>query len=459
MKKTLFIALFAGLSSLLPAQNNRYNIVFPPGKADLSTEQKKIISHVAASLSDGETVVFYPLAYDSVSDIYRYTNYAKEQAVLISDFAATEGFILVGMPRNFPSQYSGMSVSVIMKYSRPASPSLAEKNTGPVQTLQDHYPPKPSQFFIVNPDRDTTIVGNEGTRLSFRAGSLLTHQPVQIELKEFYRLDDYIKNGLPTVSNGQMIQTGGSIYLNAKELNNSKKQVQINPQKGVGAEFTLGKNDPDMQIFIKDPRSAQTLNWILPPKRYVRESWQLTETVYDHNDKVVSETKYDTKEAWEQHLKEEKEKERLEKERQAELRKQEEKRLAEQKRLDNIRQATNAKMDHQLEIFNLGYINCDKFSNEPKTLFTCSGDEKVVAEYYLVYTDIRGVMKGQVNGQQVSFGSIAQNREAVLIAVSFTGKQAYYFKAGVAAGGRLTSKVTLQPVDENFLNQQLALLK
>lgn len=116
-------------------------------------------------------------------------------------------------------------------------------------------------------------------------------------------------------------------------------------------------------------------------------------------------------------------------------------------------------MNSKLQVYDLGYINCDKFYNEPTMPLMVAIDDKFTAEYYLVYTDIRGVMKGDVSGMKVAFGSIAQNREAVLIAVSYVDKQAYYFKCTIGAGGKLTQKVALKPVEEKFLNQELALLK
>ena len=115
-------------------------------------------------------------------------------------------------------------------------------------------------------------------------------------------------------------------------------------------------------------------------------------------------------EEWEKHLKEEKLK-KIERDKKA-----------------AIKAETSSKMDGKLQVYDLGYINCDKFYDEPTMPLFVSIDEKFTAEYYLVYTDIRGVMKGDVSGPKVGFGSIAKNREAYLIGVSYVDKQAYYFK-------------------------------
>ncbi len=447
MKNAVFAIILIAFLSHAHAQH-RYNIAFAKEQTTMGWHQKRTINNITTRLNNGVSVTFYPVVFDSLTDAYQYTPDAGKQAESIVEYASTMGFTLIGMPRNFPSAYKGLSVSVVMKYTKPDSALPEMIATTPGEGVRGHFPEKPSQYFVIDPLKDTVIYGNEGTKLVFAAGCLLSKKEVQVELKEFYKLEDYIKGGLQTVSNGRLIQTGGSLYLDVRETGAGKRQVPINPEKGVGVDFTLGKNDDEMQIFIKDPHLPNEVNWILPKKRIVKESWQLTETVIGPDGKVISRKKYNSKEEWDAHVKEEEKKAKEAEEREKEKEKQE-----------AIRQETSNKMDSKLQIYDLGYINCDKFYNEPTIPLTFEGDKKVNAEYYLVYTDERGVMKGESNGQNVSFGSVAKNRKAVLIAVCFIAKQAYYFKCLVSPGGKLESKVSLQPVEESFLNKQLALLK
>ena len=438
MRNPSLILIFSFFASGLFAQEQKYNIVFKPEQTAMGEQQKKELNFIASRLMEGESVLLYPLAYDSLVDVYKFTSQAKLQAQAISEYANSIGFVTTGFPHNFPSGYSGMSVGIVLKFTKPIDPSTLANNGAKGQGL---FPEKPSQYFLINPLKDTLIVGKEGTRLLFKAGCLLSTKKVQIELKEYYQLGDYIKSALPTVSNGQMLQTGGSIYLDARENDANKKQVKINPQIGVQVDFTLGKNDADMQVFIKDPRTPNALNWILPSRRVTRESWEITETVLDADGKVVSEQKFNSKEEWDKHL-EEKERKKKEMAKAAE-----------------IKETTRQKMDSKLQIYDLGYINCDKFYNEPTLPLIVAADAKYNAQYYVVYTDIRGVLKGESHNGTVTFGSLAKNREAVLIAVSFVDKQAYFFKCKIGIGGKLEQKIALSPMEESALNQELALLK
>jgi len=418
--------------------SNSFNIVFESNQTTITDKQKTSINNAAKKLSIGVRATFYPLAYDSISDIYRFTHLSPQQASAIAEYATTIGFKLIGTPRNFPSAYSGMSVSVVMQYIQKIQTDSATNATlAPLLNtpITNYFTPKPSQFFVINPLKDTVLFGNEGTKMVFKAGSLLSKKPIEIELKEFYSMGDYIKNGLQTTSNGRYIQTGGSIYLNARENDGAKKQVSVNQNIGIGLDFTIGKNDTAMQIFIKDPKSPNEINWILPKKRTVTEHWEMNEIVYDANGKVISKKTY-SKEEWAQKVKEDEEK----------------------KKAQEIKEKTSSIMDTKLTTYDLGYINCDRFLNETLDNITLDADTKIPGEYYIVYSDIRGVMKGNVNNNKINFNSISTTKTAIIIGVSFIGKQAYFFKSLLNGGKLSNNKIELKPIDESSLNEELKLL-
>ena len=271
----------------------------------------------------------------------------------------------------------------------------------------------------------------------------MSAKPVEVELKEFYSLDDYLKNGLQTASNGRMIETGGTIYLNATEADDKSKQVKIDPNTGLGVDFTLGKNDTAMQVFIKDPRSTGDINWILPPRRQVSRTvrWKITETIMDGSGNVLEKKTFNSKEEWEAYKKKQKE-------------------LEEQKeQMAAVKQDTRKQMTGKLQVYDLGFINCDKFYDEPMQQLAFMADKNYPAEYYLVFTDVRGVLKGSEQNGVVHFSSVPKNRNAVILAVSFVGEQAYFYKNNVTIGVQAPQPVELAAVEEEFLDQQMALLK
>jgi len=428
MRKILLASLVA-LSCLASAQKKTFNIYFKHNQVQLSLEQEKQLQDIGGKTKAEELVTIFPLTYDSIYKTYFFAKVADKQAAEIARYSRTIGFRVLSSPANFPSGFKGRSYSVNMKIIDHVIVEVKSKN----------FAPKPSQFFMIDPKRDTLITGNEGTKLHFPIGCLLTKSKAMVELKEYYAMADYVKYGLPTISNGKLIETGGVIYLNVKEATGSKKPVNINPNKGIGAEFTLGKKKTDMKVFIKDPSSSD-MNWELQDSFKRKGTWQMTETIYDSDDNIISEITYNSKEEWEKHLKDVEKKEILQK--QAVVNK--------------------GKSDNMLQIYNLGFINCDRFINEPQKPFMVNLTEEnknSAANYYLVFNDIRGVMNGSSTDKEVSFSSVPVNKKATLIAVSFEGSQAYYFSTEIMTGKSSNLKINLMPVEEKFIHSELAKLK
>lgn len=429
MKKLLFALLAIGISFSSFSQEIKYNLVFGTSQIKLTEEQKKEIDSLKESVGPNQLITIYPLVHESYYDRYMFVGTAKKQAAEIVTYAESIGFEHLGTPSNFPSGYNGLSVGVNLKLK----PKPIVDNS-----LKKYFPEKPSQFFTIDPNKDTLIVGNEGTKLFFPSGCLLTKNDVVVELKEYYTMADYIKSDLPTVSNGEMIQSGGVIYLNAKEDNDSKKQVKINPEKGIGAEFTIGKGDTNMQIFIKDPKSKDELNWILPSKR--TRDWQMTETVLDYDGSVVSQKTYYSEEEWKKHKQE-----------------QQEEKLNKIKKV--AKETGQEESDLMLSINYFGFINCDKFYNEPVIDCQILAADRKDTKYYLVLTDIRGVLHGNVDGDEVSFGKIPKNKQAYIIAISLDDDQAYFYKVSFNTQDEFKETVELKSVSREFIDQQLASLK
>jgi len=128
---------------------------------------------------------------------------------------------------------------------------------------------KPEQEFYIQNDRDTTLIANEGTRLFVPAGILLANAtpvkgPIKIVIREYYRNEDIIAARLHTLSNGQLLETGGMLYISAEQ---DGQPVMIAPQKAITVNMPTDKYDSQMQLFTgretpSDEESSSALNWI-----------------------------------------------------------------------------------------------------------------------------------------------------------------------------------------------------
>jgi hypothetical protein len=386
------------------------------------------------NLMDGQSLIIYPVYIDDGNQKLVFSKHADLQAEAIIAFTKKIGFETLGTPRGFPCVHKGVSMSANLKYHKSRYLDNGEKP----YSLQANYPEKESQYFLINPMRDTTIYGKEGTEIHISPTALTSRKLVSIKLKEFYSLADLMINDLSTVSNGEMIQTGGSIFLDARE-HKTEKKVTINPNLGLDIAFTDGRDDPKMEVFIKDPRSAR-MNWIQPSRTEVTmiKSWSMTETILDpETNEVISSKTYNSKKEWEDHLN----------------------KKAEEKKTADIVIAKKKANYEKLKVYDMGYINCDRFPDEPKIQFMVAADDSIVAEYFVVFDNVRGVLKGETRGNSVDFGTIPSDKAARLIAVSFQGDKTYFYSQNFIAKNTPNAKVALRPVPKSIVDQQLAMLK
>jgi len=434
MRYKLSFLLITAIASHLSAQVATHNLLFQKEQIVLSQTQKKEIYELMPNLMDGQSLIIYPVYIDDGNQKLVFSKDADLQAEAIIAFTKTIGFETLGTPRGFPCVHKGVSMSANLKYHKSRYLDNGEKP----YSLQANYPEKESQYFLVNPMRDTTIYGKEGTEIHIPPTALTSRKLVSIKLKEFYSLADLMINDLSTVSNGEMIQTGGSIYLDARE-HKTEKKVTINPNLGLDIAFTDGRDDPKMEVFIKDPRSAK-MNWIRPSKTVVTmtKSWSMTETILDpETNEVISSKTYNSKKEWEDHLN----------------------KKAEEKKTADIIIAKKKANYEKLKVYDMGYINCDKFPDEPKIQFMVAADDSIVAEYFVVFDNVRGVLKGETRGNSVDFGAIPSDKAARLIAVSFQGDKTYYYTQNFIAKNTPNAQVALKQVPKSVVDQQLAMLK
>jgi hypothetical protein len=434
MRCKLSFLLIAAIASHLSAQVATHNLLFQKEQIKLSQTQKKEIYELMPNLMDGQSLIIYPVYIDDGNQKLVFSKHADLQAEAIIAFTKTIGFETLGTPRGFPCVHKGISTSANLKYHKSRYLDNGEKP----YSLQANYPEKESQYFLINPMRDTTIYGKEGTEIHIPPTALTSRKLVSIKLKEFYSLADLMINDLSTVSDGEMIQTGGSIYLEARE-HQTEKKVTINPNLGLDIAFTGGRDDPKMEVFIKDPHSDK-MNWIRPSKTEVTmtKSWSMTETILDpETNEVISSKTYNSKKEWEDHLN----------------------KKAEEKKTADIVIAKKKANYEKLKVYDMGYINCDRFPDEPKIQFMVAADDSIVAEYFVVFDNVRGVLKGETRGNSVDFVTIPSDKAARLIAVSFQGDKTYFYSQNFIAKNTPNAKVALRPVPKSVVDQQLAMLK
>lgn len=458
------------------AQNNinsnnkpkEIHLLFKPGKAKVTNKHKKILDKAESELKEGKEVWIYPLstyskkktksAVSNQRQMGRNANIcfdpkSEEQANAIVDYLLTTNNSKIVIDKDFKCLLKGPSIRLklsINYYQEPIAfngkkekPRISSEQ----MSLKDLYPEKKSQYFTINPKEDTLIVGEEGTKLFFAKGSMISDELVQIELKEFYKTSDFFKADLQTVSNGKLLYTGGTIYLDARKKSDLKTQVKINPSRGINAEFTEGNKDPEMELFLKDKNSRET-NWVRDRKR----RWRYTRNYMLNKEEIYKTLEFNSPNEYQVFFTSGKAKsvedewmtllrEIYMEKRNAEIAKRNAELAKIRAKQDSIYEIENVKRREEYEriakndatisrlaINNLGFINCDKFVDTITEQFEIFADESVKATYYAVFEGYnKGILKGR-GSKTIRFGKLPTNEALTIIAISITEGSKHIFK-------------------------------
>lgn len=126
----------------------------------------------------------------------------------------------------------------------------------------------PSSKFSITTDRDTIIQGVSGTSLLIKKNTFADQNgkavngKIEIELKEALSMEAIVMGNLTTVSNGNILQSGGMIYIDATS---NREKLSIAESKSIEVVLPTKNKKDSMQLFtgIADPQNGQ-LNWVNP---------------------------------------------------------------------------------------------------------------------------------------------------------------------------------------------------
>jgi hypothetical protein len=131
----------------------------------------------------------------------------------------------------------------------------------------------PTSIFNINSERDTLLCGKSGTKVFVRkntfvdqAGNSVTGS-VALELREAITNEDIVLGNMTTLTNGQILQSGGMVYLNA-----SMNNVPLAIGKGNAIDVSVPSTEKrdGMQIYSAEIDSATTtINWVNPKNEVI----------------------------------------------------------------------------------------------------------------------------------------------------------------------------------------------
>jgi hypothetical protein len=322
---------------------------------------------------------------------------------------------------------------------------------------------KPQQLTVPS-GKKTTVRGAKGTVLHVDPKQLETLDgsplggDIQIELLEMTDNASMLLNNTQTVSNGQILETGGAYYLN---MTSDGKQLKMKKGKGLEVEFPrLTENE--MGLFLGERDSLGQMNWVqaeqdfkskdleVPEKRKIekpskKETFSEIDMIFGHVDGEESEP------LSEEELKEYK---RQEQDYEQEYVRQKKEHEVALKTYESVR------------IMDFGWINCDRFWNDlsPKTdvQLLVNSDSLTGARIYAVFSDIKSIMTAEYwkgMSDTASFKNLPIGQDLTIIALSVINDTPLIFETNINTSTQKRVNVEFKTTTQADIKEKMKSMK
>jgi len=311
----------------------------------------------------------------------------------------------------------------------------------PKFTSIDEFLPLPVQTFTINPQEDNRLVGNQGTVINIPAYTLAllngsVPSEMTVELTEVYGNGQIVQANLHTTSNGKMLNSGGTIHLDA---HTNGKQARVATGKELDLEFPYGETvSENMEVFNGRFDRAGNFDWV-PEMKTVRVS-ETRETFFINGKKVTKEEYYASIQKWEN--------------RKAAWEREQE--IAEQVAANE--EAIDA---YLLKSDQLGWINCDEFMDiENTTEVIVMVDTTLRPSVRMVFDDISSVMNGYYDSRSgtVQFSGVPVGRSVRLVGYSIMEDVPYMANSSITVSPNLKKDLVLAQTTKPQMQAELASL-
>ncbi len=282
--------------------------------------------------------------------------------------------------------------------------------------------------FIIYPDTEQVIYGNQGTVVHFPANCFSTQgladvNEIEITLCEYYTMEDILLSGLTTASADRIIETGGTIYIEARY---KKKILHLKTDHPIEIFFPSEMDElkNGMKPFEGKSRDG-LIDWDIESNgdvKKIKEGAQLFGEEQDVEDSSD----------WEGE--------------------------------EMFGEGYYAEADgYLMKVGKMGFINCDRFYDfVVKTDLIVSVDTDVKMSYRLVFDDIKSVLPGYEYSPEgdMKFPDLPKGKKATIIAYSISKKtkQAQFAYAPVKLGEQKKVYLISKSMSVSDLQKQLSAL-
>jgi len=252
---------------------------------------------------------------------------------------------------------------------------------------------KDFQNFIVNPNSDTTLICKEGTEIKIKHNSFIftsskseAQNEIIFQVKEFYKISDIVTAGLSTTSNGNIIETGGMLFVQAF----SEGQIcELKNNSPVEISFPFAERKDNMILFSGN-WTNQNLNW-QPIERQTRNKVIAVDKITKIRDESIALTDTLFKKDFETTISD-----------------------------TNLNKVKTADIrQYVFSTSKLGWINCDRFYNnsKPKTDFYVDCGNYTELDIKLVFHSFRAILDNSLSKTTNKFQNLPNDERITIVVV------------------------------------------
>lgn len=272
---TLTILLLSlGYTSIIQAQNNlSYSVPF-------ETAQSKLPQNILDSLVyQLETWQDYKIVLEGHTDNIGTDKYNQQlsqarvneiQSILVQNNIDTNRIITLAKGATEPIADNNTVVGRaknrrvdILLTQKVVDETLVLQKTKQLNDKLQKLMPKRGMTHKINPNKEQIIIAKQGTKIKVPAHAFDVPEGSKVLLKvtEAYRKSDMILQNLSTVSNGQALETGGMIKIEAFA---NGQPVQLKEGMALDIAVPAEEVEDSMQLFASEVAEDGSINWVQP---------------------------------------------------------------------------------------------------------------------------------------------------------------------------------------------------
>lgn len=269
MCKTFLLATLLFVGAILHGQTptSTASIYFETDQSELSEDARKTLDAITPTLLQAPD---YQVNIEAFTDDRGTAQYnlrlAADRAASVQNYLAAKGLIADKTAvQNWGERKAAGPTEVGRQKSRRVDVAINAFFFKDFGALQDRLSANTEQVLTIQAGEEQTVTAARGTLVIvpanafvFEDGTAVSGQ-IDLVVQEAYDPSDFIMHNLTTMSNGQILQTGGMVCITAKS---EGRELQLAEGASLTVSIPNGGNfDPSMELFYAQPVANGGVDW------------------------------------------------------------------------------------------------------------------------------------------------------------------------------------------------------